>query len=428
MANRAFRLKLPPLPAVALLGIASGLPLVLVGDTLRAWMKSAQVDIRVIGLLALVGLPYNFKFLWSPLMDRFRPFFGGRRRGWIVLTQLALMLSLSAMAFLDLEWYATAPGLYARIGFWAALILMAFLALATAFFSASQDIVTDAYRTEVLEEKVAGLGASLAIFGYRVGMIIAGAFALWLSDRTSWRVVYLVMAAFLLPGVLTAFLSPEPEAPPREPRTLREAVVEPFVEFWGRRGALEVLVFIAIYKVADMFAVNLQVPFLLDLGFTRSEIGLATKGVGMTALIVGGITGGVLMERWDLGKSLWRFGLLQAAANLLPFALSLVGKNYPLMFAVLGSENFLYGLGVTASTTLMMRLCNRSFTATQYALLSSIAVLSRVLLVAPGGFLQKAVGWPAYFAIGATFAIPGLLLLRRYKRWELPGDGTNQKA
>ncbi len=194
------------------------------------------------------------------------------------------------------------------------------------------------------------------------------------------------------------------------------------MEFYNRKGAVEILIFIAIYKLADMFASNLSVPFLLDIGFTRSEIGLATKGIGLACLITGGIIGGLLMKRLSLDKALWRFGLLQATANLLPLALALAGKSYPLMFAVLGAESFLYGLGTTAYTAFLMRLCHRSFTATQYALLSSISALSRVLLVAPGGYLQEAVGWSGYFLIGATFAIPGMLLLTRYKTWQLPEE------
>lgn len=393
------------MPVVAILGIASGLPLILTGSTLQAWMKDAGVDIKVIGLFSLAGMPYTLKFLWSPLMDRFRPPMAGRRRGWIVLAQIALILALGGMAFSD-------P---ARMPRW-----MGLLALLVAFFSASQDIVTDAYRTELLDARQAGMGASLSIGGYRLGMVLAGAFALWFSERVSWTVVYLTMAGCLVPGVITALLAPEPTAPPRVPRSLEEAVMKPFVEFWRRRGALEILIFIAIYKLGDMFAASLTVPFLLDMGFTRAEIGLATKGVGLACLIVGGITGGMLMNRWSLERSLWRFGLLQAAANFLPLALALAGKNYPLMFAVLGAENFLYGLGATAYTAFLMLLCNRSFTATQYALLSSIAALSRVLLVAPGGYLQSALGWQGYFLVGAALAAPGLFMLRRFKHWELP--------
>ncbi len=385
-------------------GFASGLPLVLSGGTLQAWLKGAGINIKLIGLFALVGLPYNLKFIWSPLLDRFPLPFGGRRRGWIVLSQVAVALMLVAMAFGN-----PVQGVFH----------FAFLALGLAFCSATADIVIDAYRTELLDESWAGLGASFHIGAYRVAMLVAGTLALILSDHVAWRTVYLIMAAFTLPGILLALLAPEPRHG-HAPRTLRQAVVEPFRGLLGRKGAVEVLVFVAIFKVGDMFASALTVPFLKDLGFTNTQIGLATKGVGLVGLITGGILGGLLMRRWPLRRALLVSGLIQACANLLPLALSLAGHSTPLMLAVLGSENFCWGLGTTAYTALLMRLCDLDSTATQYAVLSSLMALSRTVLVAPAGWVKAAAGWPGYFLFAACLAIPGLLLLMRYARWQFP--------
>jgi len=401
------RSKLPPLSAVLLFGFASGLPLALTGGTLQAWLKGAGVDIKLIGLLALVGLPYNLKFVWSPLLDRFALPFGGRRRGWIALSQLALGGALAAMAYGDPR---------------RSLGSLCVLALAVAFFSATADIVIDAYRTELLDERQAGLGASFHVGAYRCAMLVAGAFALWLSDHASWRAVYLLMAALTLPGFCLAFLAPEPSRG-RAPRTLRQAVVEPFKELLQRRGAAEALIFVAIFKLGDMFASALTVPFLKDLGFTNTQIGLATKGVGLVSLITGGILGGFLMRRWTLRRALMTFGSIQALALLLPLALSLKGYNHPLMLGVLGGENFCWGLGTTAYTALLMRLCDLRNTATQYAVLSSLMALSRTVLVAPAGWIKVAAGWPGYFIFAACLAIPGLLLLTRFPHWQLPERG-----
>jgi PAT family beta-lactamase induction signal transducer AmpG len=404
MAADARRLVLPALPAVAVLGFASGLPLSLTDSTLKAWLSGAGVDIKLIGLLGLVGMPYSLKFLWSPLLDRFAPPFGGRRRGWILLVELALMGGLIGMAYSD-------PKI--------SLLTLCLLALAVAFFSATADIAIDAYRTELLPEQQASMGAGLHVGAYRVAMLAAGAFALWLSDRASWRVVYLVMAGLLVPGILGAWWAPEP-ANARVPSTLRQAVVEPFRDLVRRQSAWQVLVFVAVFKLGDMFTSTLTVPFLKELGFSNTDIGLATKGVGLGCLITGGLVGGVLMRRWTLERALWTFGLIQAAANLLPFLLARAGHVHPLMLAVIGGENLCWGLGTTAYTTLLMRLCDRRNTATQYAVLSSLMALSRTVFASPAGWVKAAAGWPGYFLFAASLALPGLLLLRGFSRWQLP--------
>ncbi len=397
---------LPPMAAVALFGFASGLPLLLTNSTLQAWMKDAKVDLGLIGLSALIGLPYNLKFIWSPVLDRFTPPFLGRRRGWILIFQMALVLGLAAMAFADPH-----TGLGTIAG----------LAVLVAFFSASQDIVVDAYRTELLPERDLGLGSSLNINFYRGAMLVGGAFALWLSDRTSWRVVYLVMAALLLPGMLTAWFAPEP-LHTRAPKTLAEAVVRPFTEFFARRGALEMLIFTVLYKLGDMLAAALNTVFLMTLEFSKTEIGLATKGLGLASLLLGAFLGGIMMRRWSLKRALFIFGILQAASISAPYALSLVGHHRALMLATIGLENFCFGTGMVAYASFLMRICDKRMTATQYALLSSLFALTRTLFSSPAGQLVKWLGWPSFFLLCMAISIPGLLMLLRYDHWQMPEE------
>lgn len=398
--------RLPPLAAVSLFGFTSGLPLLLTNSTFQAWMKDSHVDLGLIGLSALIGLPYNLKFIWSPILDRFTPPFMGRRRGWILIFQLALVLGLSAMAFGN---PSTSLGAIAG------------LALLVAFFSASQDIVIDAYRTELLPERDLGLGSSLNINFYRIAMLVGGAFALWLADRATWRVVYLVMAALLVPGMLTAWFAPEP-AGAAPPRTLVDAVVKPFTEFFSRKGALEMMAFTILYKLGDMLAASLNTVFLMTLEFSKTEIGLATKGLGLGSLLVGAFAGGLLMRRWSLRKSLLVFGVLQASSIAAPYALALVGHNRPLMLATIGLENFCFGTGMVAYAAFLMRICDKRMTATQYALLSSLMALTRTVFSSPAGQLVKWMGWPGFFLLCMAIAIPGLLMLLRYDRWQMPEE------
>ena len=398
------RFRLPVLVTVGLLGFTSGVPLILTGSTLQAWMSSVGVNLKTVGFFALAGLPYTLKFLWSPLMDRFRPPFLGRRRGWILLMFIGLMGLLAALGGSD-------PREHLR--------LVALLALGVAFLSASADINVDAYRTELLPGKLLGPGTSLHITGYRLGMVFAGALALVLADRMSWRTVYLIMALGLLPGALGTLLAPEPDCP-AAPRTLREAVLEPFGEFVRRRRSLEVLAFILLYKLGDNLCTALNVPFLLGLGFSKTEIGLATKGVGMACLILGGLLGGLLMSRWTLIRSLWFFGLLQACSMAGHLALALAGRNHVLLLVTIAVENSIFAMGTVAYLAFIQRCCDRRSTATQFALLSSLSAFARVLFASPAGVLAEGLGWPAYFLACMALAVPGLLLLRRFDGWELP--------
>jgi PAT family beta-lactamase induction signal transducer AmpG len=403
--------------AVLFLGLSSGLPLGLTGSTLQAWMKTEGVDLSVIGLFSLVGMPYALKFLWAPVMDRYVPPFLGRRRGWLLVTQAALVASIVAMAF-------SSPREH--------LFVTALLALMTAFFSASHDIVNDAYRADVLEPTELGMGSSLYVTGYRVAMILSGGVALILADHLPWRAVYLIMAAAMGIGVVTTLLAPEPAVPAKTPKTLSEAVVQPFLEFFGRRGAFEIILFTVLYKLDAVLTVALTTPFMMELGFTKTDIGTVNKGFGLAATIVGTLLGGALMSRLGLKKSLWYFGGLQAIAGLSFLALSMAGHSYPWMVTAIAAENICSGLGNAAYAAFLLSQCNRSFSATQYALLSSLMAVTRNVLSAPAGFLASAMGWNAYYVFCVFASVPAFLLLLRYDRWQsgtsAGGAGTAAKG
>lgn len=388
---------------VLILGFASGLPLGLTGGTLQAWMKTENIDLGTIGLFSLVGLPYTLKFIWSPIMDRYVPPFLGRRRGWMAMMQLGLIITIIALGFSD-------PKLTPEY--------VAFFALCVAFFSASQDIAIDAYRAEVLEENELGAGASVYIMGYRVAMIVSGALALIMSDHMSWSTVYLIMAACMSVGVIGSFFGPEPVKNAATPKTLTEAIYMPFKEFFNRAGAIEMLIFILIYKIDVAFAMALTTPFMMDLGFTKTDVGTVLKGVGIFATIIGTVMGGALLSKWGIKKSLWVFGIVQGISGFTFYILAKVGHNYPVMVASICIENICSGLATAAFTAFMMNLCDKRFTATQYALLTSFMAITRIMVQTPSGFIAKSVGWEMYFIISILLSIPGLLLLLRYDKWQ----------
>jgi PAT family beta-lactamase induction signal transducer AmpG len=392
----------PRLFWVLLLGFSSGIPLALTGTTLQAWMATEKIDLTIIGVFSLVGLPYSVKYLWAPVMDRFIPPFLGRRRGWMLVTQLGLVLAIAAMAFSD-------PA--------GATTLFAVLAFLVAFVSASQDIVVDAYRTEVLEPLELGPGAGVHIMGYRIAMLTSGAIALILADRLPWKTVYLLMAGSLLVGVVASILSPEPALKEKPPASLKEAVVEPFLEFLSRRGAVGILLFVILYKLDVVMATALTTPFMLELGFTKTDIGAVTKGLGMAATIVGTLAGGAVVARMGMKASLWIFGILQSVSTLAFLVLARLGHHYPAMVAAIGLENLCSGMGTAAYAAFLMSLCNKRFTATQYAILTSLMAITRVIVGAPTGYLAKTYGWEIYFLVSMVAAVPGLLLLLQYSRW-----------
>lgn len=391
---------------VLLTGFSCGIPLGLTGSTLQAWMKTENVDLTLIGLFSLVGLPYTFKFLWSPIMDRYVPPFLGRRRGWMIVMQLMLVLAIAAMAFSQ---PAANPG------------MLALLAVIVAFFSASQDIVVDAYRTEVLLPEELGPGASLYIMGYRIALLVSGALALILADHLPWKTVYLLMSTTMFIGVLATLFGPEPQVEAKPPKSLIDAVYLPFVEFFKRAGAIEILIFIILYKLDAVIASALGTPFLMELGFTKTDIAATYKVFGMIATIVGTLVGGTLMVRMGMLKSLWVFGIFQGVAGASFMVLARLGHNYMMMVGAIAAENFCSGMGTAAYSAFLMSLCDKRFTATQYALLTSLMAISRVVVGAPTGWLAKTVGWEQYFLISILVAIPSLLMLLRFKKWTMPG-------
>ncbi|HTU01133.1 MAG TPA: AmpG family muropeptide MFS transporter [Candidatus Sulfotelmatobacter sp.] len=392
---------------IFLTGFSSGLPLLLIGSTLKAWMTDARMDLTTIGLFSLVGLPYTLKFVWAPLLDRFTIPRLGRRRGWALLAQLALVALLAALAFTDPGHSPKAVGA---------------LALVIAFCSASQDIALDAYRREVLTDAELGLGSSLFINGYRLAMLFAGASALYLADQMPWRAVYLVMAFSMSLGILTVLLAPEPEVHRPPPGSMRHAVFAPFADFFRRTDAWWILAFILLYKLGDSMAGEMTMPMYLQLGYTKTEVGVVVKAIGFWATVAGGLLGGVLMLRLCIARSLWLFGAIQAISILGFAVLGRSGISLPMLGAVIGFENVSSGMGTAAYAAYMASITDKRFTATQFALLSSLMGVPRVIMGAPTGWMAKTMGWPWFFVVCALFAIPGMLLLLRIAPWKHEAD------
>lgn len=384
------------------MGFASGLPLLLTIGLLQAWMKAEGIDLSVIGLFALVQLPYTLKFLWAPLFDRFVPPFLGRRRGWLLITQVLLIGAIVGLGLTD-------PGSNPQI--------VALVALLVAFFSASQDIVIDAYRREDLADHELGLGSSFYVYGYRLGMVLAGGGGLILADHMSFRGVYAVMGACMLVGVVTTLLTPEPEVYQAPPKSFKEAVIDPFVEYFRRDGAVLMLLFIMLYKMGDWMASTLTVPFYLDLGFTKTEIGAITKVFGFWMILAGVGLGGLLMLRLGINRSLWVFGFLQMISTAGFAVLANVGYSLPMLTAVISFENLSMGMGTAALTAFMAAQTNKRFTATQYALLSSLIAVPRSFAASTTGFIVEGVGWSWFFILCTLIALPGMALLVTFAPW-----------
>ncbi len=388
---------------IALLGFASGLPLSLSDSTLQAWLTVGGVDVRAIGLFSLVGLPYVFKFLWAPFLDRFQPGWPGRRRDWTLLTQGALIALLAYAGVADL---AAGP-----------LLWLGAIAVAIAFMSASQDIAIDAYRTEVLGDKERGFGAAVFVTGYRVAMLAAGAGALAMADQIGFANTYVVMAGLLLIGVVANLAGTAVPAGIETPRTLQAAVVDPLRNFFGRDQALALLLLIFLYKLGDAFAGRLTMTFLLrDLNFSLTEVGAIYKALGLFATIGGALYGGVLMYRLGLYRSLLMFAWLQAVTNLGFCALAVIGKSYIGMVVVVALENLAGGMGTAAFVALLMAACDRRYTATQFALLTAVASLGRVIAGPPSGLLVDSLGWPVFFFLTFIVALPAIAILRAKRR------------
>ncbi len=381
------------------LGFASGLPLALTGGTLQAWATLDGVSLQNIGFLTLIGSAYTLKFLWAPLVDRYSFPFLGRRRSWILLTQLALAACIAAMGIYS-------PG--------DQLLPLAMLAVVVAFLSATQDIAFDAYSTDVLRSEERAAGAAVKVLGYRLAMIVSGGLALVLADQwLGWHNTYFVMGGLMAVCALATVLAPEPEVVTAAPRSLAVAVVEPLAEFFRRRGAVTILLLIVLYKLGDAFAGALSTTFLLrGAGFTGTEVGAVNKVFGLAATIVGALAGGSIMARLGLYRSLMWFGVLQAVSNFGYWLLAITPPHLYSMAAIIMLENLCGGLGTAAFVALLMALCRQEFSATQFALLSALSAVGRTYLAGPlTPPLVEALGWPGFFVVTVGIAIPGLVLL-----------------
>ncbi len=381
---------------VLALGFASGLPLGLTGGALQAWYTVDGVDIVTIGFLGLVGQPYVYKFFWAPLMDRYAPK-DRRRKGWIIICQIALIATLFVMASFSPK---EAP------------VLLGLIALSFAFLSASQDIAIDAYRTEILKAKELGLGAAMFVGGYRVAMLVSGGLALVLANYIGFQMTYMLMAAFFGVTLMITIFADEPESEPRPPINIVQACIKPFEEFLSRKNALGLLALVVLYKLGDAFAGTLTTAFLLrGVGFDLLDVGLINKTVGLGATLVGVFLGGMMMTRIGLYRSLLWFGFIEGITNLAYLLLTLVGSNYPLMCASIFLENLGGGLGTAAFLAFIMSLCHSKYTATQFALLSALSAIGRVFVGPAAGVLVDKFGWTEFFLWSLLISIPGIVLL-----------------
>jgi PAT family beta-lactamase induction signal transducer AmpG len=404
--------------ACIFLGFSSGMPLFVLISLVPAWLRDNGVDLATIGLFALVGLPYTWKFLWSPLMDRYKLPFLGRRRGWALLTQLLLLLSI---------------GLLGHFNPSTSLQAIVWIVFAVALFSASQDIVIDAYRRELLADDELGTGTSFWINAYRLSGLVPGSLALILADHLPWSVVFWITGAFMLVGIVTTLLVNEVSDDQLAPHTLREAVIDPFVEFFSRDGiaaGLAILAFLFLYKLGDNMATALATPFYLDMGYSKTEIGSVAKFAGLWAVIAGATIGGAAMLKLSINRALWLFGLVQLLTIVPYIWLSQAGHTLPGLFVVVSGEYLAVGLGTVALTAFMARETSKAFTATQFALFSSLIAVPRTLANATTGFIVEAVGWTQFFVICAFLAVPGMLMLLKVAPWteRRPAESNNETA
>ena len=389
LANRRIGIMLP-------LGFVSGLPLALTAGTLQAWLTVVGVDLKTIGIFTLVGLPYTVKFLWAPIMDRVELPWLGRRRGWMLATQLGVAVGLALMALIS-------PG--DRPEF------LGVLAVLVAFLSASLDIVFDAYRTDILRPDERGFGAAVWVNGYRCALLLASSGALVLADRFGWRNTYLLLAALMATGAVTILASPEPPETGGAPTSLREAIGGPLKELFSRPGIVGLLTLIVLYKIGDAVAASLQSAFLIGgVGFSISEVGYV-KGIGLAATLIGALAGGIAMARLGLVRSLLIFGLFQAISNLGFMWLAWIGKSYAVLTTSIVVENLTGGMGTAAFVALIMSLCDHRYTATQFALLSSLEAFGRVFSGRPSAELVATVGWVQFFFWSFVVALPGVWLV-----------------
>jgi PAT family beta-lactamase induction signal transducer AmpG len=394
-------------------GFSSGLPFFVLLQLLPAWLRTEHVDLKSIGLFALIQFPFNWKFVWAPLLDRYAPRKFGRRRTWMLASQLVLLVILPLFG-----WFNPARDLWS----------IAMLALAVAFFSATQDIVIDAFRREILPDAELGLGTSIHVNAYRVAGLIPGSLALILADHLPWASVFFITALFMLPGIAMSIMVSEPAIHATLPRTLREAVIEPFHEFvmrLGWRPAVLMLLFIVLYKLGDNMAVALATPFYLDMGFTKTDIGMIAKHAGLWPAVAGALLGGVWMLKLGINRALWIFGVVQMVSILGMAALARMPGNLWMLATAIGFEYFGIGLGTVASIAFMARATNPAYTATQYALFTSLAAIPRVVVSASTGWMVEQTGWFTFFLICTLMALPGMLLLPWVAPWQRAATDTH---
>jgi PAT family beta-lactamase induction signal transducer AmpG len=386
--------------SVALMSFSSGLPLGLVYVAIPDWMRSIGVDIKVVGLITLAQAPWSFKVLWAPLLDRYVPPFLGRRRGWAAIAQVALFAITLALA--GVAGHPDSP--------W----VIAGLALAVAFAAATQDIAVDAYAVDVLRPDEQGVAVGFRTAAYLMAMRLAGAFAITLAAWWSWRTVLVILAFSFLGLLVTTALAPKPEETEEPPRSLREAVWQPFVGFLSRPLALEILAFVVLYKLSDVMANALLRPFLHDMGYNQVDRGVILGLVTWGSTAIGALFGGILTTGLGVGRSLWLFGIVQSLSNIGYVVVAMSPVNRPLMLAATGFETLTSGMGTGAFSVLLLRLTQKRFSATQYSLMSSLFALPRILSGPIAGFAVDAVGWVTYFWIAVAAGIPGLFFLRRF--------------
>ena len=385
-------------------GFSSGLPLYILVSLLPAWLRSEGVNLKAIGLFALINLPFTWKFLWAPFFDRYIPPLG-RRRGWLIISQVLLLLSIPVFGAFN-----------PKLDIWA----IAYLATVVAFFSASQDIVLDAYRRELLIDNELGLGNAVHVNAYKIAGLVPGSLSLILADRMAWSSVFMITALFMIPGILMTIFVAEPALKDGRPKTLKAAVVEPFNEFIGRNGmqtALLILAFIFLYKLGDSMATALATPFYLDMGFSKTEIGLIAKNAGLWPSVIGGLLGGIWMFKLGINRALWIFGFVQMIA-ILGFAfLSTVGHSLLWLGIVIGIEALGVGLGTAAFVAYIAHTTHPLYTATQFALFTSLAAVPRTFANAATGYLVESLGWFKFFILCFILAMPGMLLLFKVAPW-----------
>lgn len=400
--------------AVTALGFASGLPLALSGSTLEAWCAVSGLSLKTIGVLKLVGLAYVLKFLWAPLLDRYRLPWLSRRRGWMLAMQVAIIAVLAGIAGFSPQ---------------TSLDVIAILAALLVLFSATQDTAIDAYRTDQLLPRDRGLGAALNVGGYRVAMLVSGGLALILASWAGWRFTYLAMAALMGIGVVTSLFAPERNFATARPENLARAFVEPLKEILSRPRVWLWLGLVLVYKLGNAFALSLSTAFLLrGAHYTLEQVGWVNKVFGLAATIVGAFAGGLLLERWSLKRALWIFGILQGLGAAGFLAVALGWNGITALITAVASENLTSGLGTGVFVALLMAMCDRRYSATQYALFSALDAVGRIVMGPLAGWVAQVLGWPVYFGIALACAIPGLLVLRALQGEFLQLPGTRAPA